>query len=214
MISVMSLFASFLAERGKAESLLSGILTTYWLSLAIAVAALIMTVVCVKKSGRKSAAKASTDELEAAMMSEPYTVSYKDTLDRVMMKFIDYRTRGLPVVDSENHIMGFVSDGDVLRHMSKHDVLFESDSYTLVLPDDEGFSAKARHLLSKNVMEIASKHVISVTRDTSLVEVCRLFSEKGLNKLLVTQDDVLVGTISRGDIIRMLMMRLPLGEHV
>jgi CBS domain-containing protein len=78
------------------------------------------------------------------------------------------------------------------------------------LPDTENFTTKAKHLLRKNVMEIASKHIVTAPRDTPLLEVCHLFNTRRLNKLPVTRDGILVGTISRGDIMRVLMKRLPL----
>ena len=99
-----------------------------------------------------------------------------------------------------------------MRYMGKHDISLDAESYVMLLPDTEHFTVKARHLLQKNVMEIASKHTITAPRGTPLTEVCRLFAEHRLNKLPVTEGGVLVGTVSRGDIMRMLMGRLPLSE--
>jgi EmrB/QacA subfamily drug resistance transporter len=211
MISAMTLSATWFASRGEAESQLVGILTTYFLSLLVAMTALIMVLVYVKKPLRRPSTSVKSYELDAVMLSDPYTASCDETLEQVVEKFIKFKTRGLPVVDREQHVVGFISDGDVLKLMSKHNVLFEAEAYSLVLPDEEGFFAKGKNLLGKNVMDIASKHVITASRDTPLFEVCRIFIEKGMNKLPVTQDDVLVGTISRGDIMRTLMKRLPIG---
>jgi CBS domain-containing protein len=173
-----------------------------------------MTVVKVK-GGRSHvpAAKDAAFELDAAMKIDPYTVSCEDTLEQAVKKFIDCRTSGLPVVDEEKHIVGFISDGDVLRYIEKQDLRLDAELYSAVFPDTENFTTKAKKLLQMSVMEIASKHIISAPRDMPLLKVCRLFTERRLNKLPVTQDGVLVGTISRGDIMRALMMRLPLSEE-
>lgn len=82
------------------------------------------------------------------------------------------------------------------------------------LPDNEEVISKAKELLQKNVLEIATKHIMMVELGTPLSEVCRLFYEHKLSKIPITQNGVLVGTISRGDTMRYLMKRLPFNtEH-
>jgi len=213
MVSAMSLVSTFSTSQGELQSQMAGIRITYYLSVAIGLVALFMVILKVKDGKKTVVITENTSfELDVAMKVDPYTVFRDDTLEQVVEKFIDYRTSGLPVVDGEKHIVGFVSDGDVLRYMAKQDVHFGGESYSVVLPDTESFTAKAKNLLQMNVMEIASKHIITTPRSTPLLEVCRLISERKLNKLPVTQDGILIGTISRGDIMRELMKRLPLGE--
>ncbi|APM41301.1 DHA2 family efflux MFS transporter permease subunit [Clostridium kluyveri] len=213
MVSAMSLVSAFSTSQGELRSQMAGIRITYCLSVAIGLVALFIVIVKVKDGKNAIVTPENTSfELDIAMKDDPYTVSRYDTLEQVVEKFIDYRTSGLPVVDGEKRIVGFISDGDVLRYMAKQDVHFGAGSYSLFLPDTESFTAKAKNLLQMNVMEIASRHIITAPRSTPLLEVCRLISERKLNKLPVTQDGVLIGTVSRGDIMRELMKRLPLGE--
>jgi CBS domain-containing protein len=216
MISVMSLVSSFSADSGGLQSQMLGIRATFWLSAAIGFVALVITIVKVRgRADAKAVLSAEEEafELDEVMKTDPYTVSNGDTLEQTVKKFIDCRTSGLPVIDDERRIVGFVSDGDVLRYMEKQDVHFDIESYSMILPDTESFQEKAKHLLRKNVMEIASKHIITVPRTMALREVCRLIYERKLSKLPVVQDGALIGTISRGDIMRALMKRLPLGKE-
>jgi EmrB/QacA subfamily drug resistance transporter len=215
MISVMSLTSAFASSQGELQSQMTGIRATFWLSAGIGLAALAITIVKVrdrKKTENISTAENASFELDEAMKTDSYTVSCGDTLEQAIKKFIDCRTSGLPIIDDENRIVGFISDGDVLRYMERQDVRFDMESYSMVLPDMESFQEKAKHLLQMNVMEIASRHIITAQRDMPLLDVCRLIYERKLSKLPVTQDGVLIGTISRGDIMRALLKRLPLGE--
>jgi CBS domain-containing protein len=212
MVSVMSYVSGLYSpDLGEPAAQMMGVRTTYVLSAAIGIAALIIVIIKVKK-GRVSvpAVEGDSFELDVAMKFDPYTVSSGDTLEQAIGKFIEFRTSGLPVVDEDQRVVGFISDGDVLRHMTRHDVSFVTESYSIVLPDTENFIEKAQTLLRMNIMEIASKRVISVPRNAPLLDVCNQFFEYKLNKLPVTQDGVLVGTISRGDIMRVLMKQLPL----
>lgn len=216
MVSTMSLATNLYAADNSARSQLIGIHAAFYLSIAIAVIGLVLVIVKVKdrKKTRVISESETASELDAAMHSNPYTLSSGDSIERVIEKFIEYRTSGLPVIDKSRHIIGYVSDGDVLRYLAKQDVHVVGESFSLVLPDNEEFMSKARELLQRNVLEIATKHTITVDLSTSLAEVCRLFYEHRLRKIPVTQNGVLVGTISRGDTMRYLMKRLPFNtEH-
>ncbi|MEL7564067.1 MAG: MDR family MFS transporter [Dehalobacterium sp.] len=216
MVSTMSLATNLFTDDNPTKSQLIGIHAAFYLSIAIAVISLVLVIVKVKDRRKTDdVSKSETvSELDAAMHPNPYTVSSDDSLERVIEKFIEYRTSGLPVIDNSRHIIGYVSDGDVLRYMAKQDVHVVGESFSLVLPDNEEFVSKAKELLQKNVLEIATKHTMTVELGTPLSEVCRLFYEHKLSKIPVTQNGVLVGTISRGDTMRYLMKRLPLNtEH-
>jgi EmrB/QacA subfamily drug resistance transporter len=211
MVSVMSLVSALLSSLGEAQAQMAGVQATYVLAAVIGLATLTMVIVRVKSDKRDIVAEEGASfELDIAMRSDPYTASSKDTLEQVINKFIEYRTSGLPVVDDNRRVVGFISDGDVLRAMAKHDVRFSVEMYPVFFADTKCFDAKAKNLLGMSVMEMATKRVIAVPRDTPLVDVCRQFAARRLNKLPVTQDGILVGTISRGDIMRALMRQLPL----
>lgn len=216
MVSTMSLATNLFADNNPAKSQLAGIHAAFYLSIAIAAISLVLVIVKVKDRRKTDDVSKSENvsELDAAMHSNPYTVSSGDSIEQVIEKFIEYRTSGLPVIDNIRHIIGYVSDGDVLRYLAKQDVHIVGESFSLVLPDNEEFVAKSKELLQKNVLEIATKHTMTVELGTPLSDVCRLFYEHKLSKIPVTQNGVLVGTISRGDTMRYLMKRLPLNtEH-
>ncbi|MDR0886891.1 MAG: DHA2 family efflux MFS transporter permease subunit [Clostridiales Family XIII bacterium] len=220
MVSVMSLVTSLSSKtQGTKQAQLTGISAAYWLAAAIAIICLIIVIINVwdtkktKTSTVESGIALGTEsELDKAMKRTPYTVSESATLAEVIDIFINRKTTGLPVIDESKRIVGYISDGDVLRYLSKHDIHIIASEYLDVLPDPEDFNEKAKELLSENVMKIATKRIISVEHTTSLSDVCRLFSEKKLSKLPVTHDGILLGTISRGDIMRTLMSVVTVNE--
>lgn len=216
MVSAMSLTTNLFVYDNSVKSQLIGIHAAFYLSIIIAVMSLVVVIIKVKdrkKTDDVSTGKA-VSEIDMAMHSNPYTVSSDASVKQVIEKLIEYRTGGLPVIDNNRHIIGYVSDGDVLRYMARQDVHVVGESFSLVLPDNEEFVSKAEELLQRNVLEIATKHTITVELGTALSEVCRLFYENRLSKIPVTQNDVLVGTISRGDTMRYLMKRLPLYQQM
>ncbi|CAI9395201.1 Hypoxic response protein 1 [Bacillus sp. T2.9-1] len=138
------------------------------------------------------------------MVSQVYKVKESDTVRSVIEKFIDYKISGLPIVNDRNEIVGFISDGDVLRYIGKHDDhIIDSIYYAVVIKgDDEDFDQRLQSLLHLNVMKIAKKKVVKVAWDENIEVIAALLGKKQIKKVPVEKNGILAGIISRGDVIR------------
>ncbi|MDQ7094041.1 CBS domain-containing protein [Desulfosporosinus sp. PR] len=138
------------------------------------------------------------------MISQVYKVKRTDTIRSVIKQFIEKRISGLPVVNERNEIVGYVSDGDIMRYIGKHNDRIIDSFYwvTVINGDDVDFEKRLRELLDLNVMSIASKRVIKVSWDEEIETIASILGKKQIKKLPVERDGVLVGIISRGDVIR------------
>lgn len=138
------------------------------------------------------------------MISHVYKVKESDTVRSVIEKFIDYRISGLPIVDDKNQIVAYVSDGDIMRYIGKHeDRVVDSFYYAFVIKGDtEEFVERTKRLLDLNVLEIAKKKVFKVAWDEEMENIAAILGKKHIKKLPVERNGVLVGIISRGDVIR------------
>ncbi|TNJ66423.1 CBS domain-containing protein [Paenibacillus hemerocallicola] len=138
------------------------------------------------------------------MTSRVYKVKESDTVRAVIEKFIDHRISGLPVVNDRNEIVAYVSDGDIMRYIGKHeDVVIDVLYFSTVLKGDaEEFEERARSLLQLNVMRIAHRKVLTVSWDEEIEQIAAILGKKHIKKLPVERNGVLVGIISRGDVVR------------
>lgn len=138
------------------------------------------------------------------MIREVYKVKEDDTVKTVIEKFIKYRISGLPVVNDRNEIVGYISDGDVMRYIGKRkDIYLDNIYYSFVIKDDlEDFEERERRLLELNVLEIARKKVVTVDWQETIEDIAALLGNRQIKKVPVVRKGVLVGIISRGDIIR------------
>lgn len=129
------------------------------------------------------------------------------TMEEVIRLMDENQTSGLPVVDGEGALVGFVSDGDVASYLGKTEIsLLDStllNGYRYV--DDEDAATRLRELLALNVMAVATRRVVAVGADTPIDEVCALFAAKRIKKVPVVRDGKLVGTLSRRNIMRSLV---------
>ncbi|WML48896.1 CBS domain-containing protein [Neobacillus sp. PS3-34] len=138
------------------------------------------------------------------MITQVHKVKESDSVRTVIEKFTDYRISGLPVVNDRNEVVAFVTDGDIMRYIGKHeDRVIDTFYFAMVIKgDDEGFEEREQRLLALNVMEIAKKKVIKVSWNEELEDIAALLGKKQIKKVPVERNGVLVGIISRGDVIR------------
>lgn len=138
------------------------------------------------------------------MISPVHKVKEDDTVRTVVEKFIEFRISGMPVVNERNEIVAFVSDGDILRYIGKHeDRIIDSVYYAFVIKgDEEDFEIREKKLLNCNVLQIAKKKVIKVSWNEELENIAAILGKKQIKKVPVERNGVLAGIISRGDVIR------------
>ena len=127
-----------------------------------------------------------------------------DLVSFVIEKFIEYGISGLPVVNDRNEMVGYISDGDIMRYIGKHDdMVLGAFFFTQLFKGDfEAFEDRANRIMDLNVMEIAKKSVYKVAWDEEIENIAAILGKKQIKKLPVERNGVLVGIISRGDVIR------------
>ena len=138
------------------------------------------------------------------MIQNVYKVMEEDTIRTVVKKFIDHNISGLPVVNHANEIVAFISDGDVMNYIGKHkniiiDMVF---MFNYIQGDQDEFEDRIQEVLDVNVMRLATKKVLTARWDDEIEDIAALLGEKKIKKLPVEKNGVLVGVISRGDVIR------------
>jgi CBS domain-containing protein len=138
------------------------------------------------------------------MISQVHKVKEVDSVRSVIEKFIVNGISGLPVVNDRNEIVGYVSDGDILRYIGKHeDRIVDSFYYAFVIKgDNEEFEEREKRILDLNVMEIAKKKVYKVSWNEEMEKIAQILGNKQIKKVPVERNGVLVGIVSRGDVIR------------
>jgi len=138
------------------------------------------------------------------MIKQVYKVKENATVRSVIEKFIEHRISGLPVVNDRNEIVAYISDGDIMRYIGKHEDRIISFFFyiTVIKGDDVEFEERVQTLLNMNVLELAKRKVITVSWNEEVENIAAMLGKKQIKKLPVERNGVLVGIISRGDVIR------------
>ncbi|MCP8969499.1 CBS domain-containing protein [Ectobacillus ponti] len=138
------------------------------------------------------------------MNTEVFKVTEKDSVRAVIEKFIEKGISGMPVVNDRNKIVGYISDGDIMRHIGKHkDIVIDGFYFiNIIVGDEDEYEERARKTLDLNVMQVAKRNVLTVAWNEDAENVAAILGKKHIKKLPVERNGVLAGIISRGDVIR------------
>lgn len=111
--------------------------------------------------------------LESIMKTNVFTVPSTSSVLDVMRVLVEKKISAAPVVDEEGRAIGFVSDGDIMRFLSKRSQLY-IDPVVMIMQasnDDTSFDDKLAALMRMNVMDVATKGIIGVSLYAKLPEV-------------------------------------------
>ena len=180
-----------------------GIHAAFAVATALCVLGFVLTVALVRnKPGDEAAAdedNAHRSIIEQIMKRDVYTLPENATVLEAMQLLVNNHISAAPLVDAAGKPTGFISDGDIMRYLSKRGQMIMDPVVMIVqtvdaYSDHKDYAHKLEHLMGMKASDIG----VSVHAD--LPEVCRVLGENHLKKVPVLEDGVIVGVINRSDI--------------
>jgi len=145
------------------------------------------------------------------MQKEVIKFNELDKIVDVAQSFRDNKISGAPVVDENDHVVGVISEGDIMRlieiHSPKINLILPSPLDLIELPirmkyELDEVAEDMQKAGSTVIDQIMTKKVIKVKNDTSITDAAKLMDSHKVKRLpVVDNDGKLVGLITRGDII-------------
>lgn len=142
------------------------------------------------------------------MTRDVATVGLDASIEAVIALMVARHASGVPVVAGNGQIAGIITEGDLLRRVeTATDAPQRRPFLDLLLgPGREAAGYVRSH--SRRVRDLMTERVVSVTEDTPLAEVVRLMETKRIRRVPVLRSGLVVGIISRADLLRALGRRL------
>jgi len=140
------------------------------------------------------------------MTKEVVTVRPNTTVGEIADLLLDHKISAVPVIDDDRHVVGIVSEGDLLGHPpsgSPHAWWLRLFSESIVSLEE---IATARHLKAHDIM---TKPAVTVVDQTPIDVLATLMRHRRVKRLPVLRDSKLVGIVSRTDVLEALMRREP-----
>ena len=139
------------------------------------------------------------------MSRDPITVSPETPMKDAIQLLAEHRISGLPVLDSEQKLVGIISEADLIWQESGVDVppyitILDSVIY---LKNPITFEQELHKAMGATVSEAMTSKVKTTSPNITLRDASRDLHENGVHRLPVLDGTgQLVGILTRGDIIR------------
>lgn len=207
------------AVAGSADATTAGVFgihMAFVVATALCVIGFVLTVALVRnKPGDEAAADEDNKHrslIEQIMKRDVYTLSEDATVLEAMQLLVNNHISAAPLVDAAGKPTGFISDGDIMRYLSKRGQMIMDPVVMIVqtvdaYADHKDYAHKLEHLMSMKASDIGAKGIIGVNVHADLPEVCRVLGENHLKKVPVLDNGIIVGVINRSDITHFSMER-------
>jgi len=114
---------------------------------------------------------------------------------------LEHKISGLPVVDAAGHVVGIVSEHDLLRDDGEG---ADGSPWLRMMIAPDGLDAEKARFHHRKVSEVMTRDPVTIDVESALGEASRLIEARGIKRLPVVHDGKLVGIIARADLVRAL----------
>lgn len=135
------------------------------------------------------------------MTTDVLTLGPEAPLKDVARILVEHRISGLPVCDIEGHVLGVVSEGDILY--KEHDPREAHSGGPLGWmidgsPNFAGYAKASAHTAGQAMTSPA----VTIAPTDTVAAAARLMCERRVNRLPVVADGTMVGIVTRADLVR------------
>ena len=128
-------------------------------------------------------------------------------LPEAIARMVSHQISGMPVVDDDVGLVGIVTEGDLVRRVETRTQAPRRRWVELLLgPGSRADEYSRTH--GRLVRDVMSTHVVTVGRETPLAEVVGLMEEHSIKRIPVVEGKVVVGIVSRADLVSALAEHL------
>jgi CBS domain-containing protein len=109
-----------------------------------------------------------------------------------------YRLSGLPVVDDNHKLIGFIAEKDVLHHMFP--TLEDLMAGNMGAIDLDAMMDKYGEISTLKVSDLMTKNVITVSPDMHILRATTVMVRNRFRRIPVAENGILKGILSLGDV--------------
>lgn len=117
----------------------------------------------------------------------------------------DRRISAMPVTDSWTMLLGIVSEADLIRRLSTEDREEKRGLLSSLFFDRDRAAAQYARAHGATAADIMTREVITATEGMSAEHAAHVMEEHRVRRLPVVHDGMLLGIVSRADLLRALL---------
>lgn len=143
-------------------------------------------------------------KISEIMQKDVITISEDASVRELAELLSKNKISGVPVTNDKNQVVGIVTEGDLVSldadiHFPHYIQFLDS---VIFVESVKKFDERIRKAAAARVSQIMTTEVVTVQLDTMISEAATLMTDRGINRLPVLDGDVLVGIVTRADLVR------------
>jgi CBS domain-containing protein len=146
------------------------------------------------------------------IMTKSVLMVKADTSVNAIAKLMgEHNISGVPVVDDQNHVLGIVTEQDLIVRNTRLEMahfIQVLDLGRIPLEWPSHARERMRHMLGTLATDVMTSKVTTVGPDVEIEELAELMVKHGVNPVPVIENEQLIGIVSRADLIDMMAAEL------
>lgn len=142
------------------------------------------------------------------MVTEVITIKQHATIEEIARVLIDNKISGVPVVDEAGHLMGMVTEGDLLHKETNPRLPHAVNILGAIIYYNgvEQYNEDFKKMMASQALNIMTDKVITVTAEQEVEDIVKVMLEHGIKRVPVVEGERIIGIISRADIVKCLLL--------
>ena len=142
------------------------------------------------------------------MTEDCVCIDVKESVYDAAEVLLSARVSAVPVVNDKGEVVGIVSEADLVRRAEIDTAAHKSWLSRLL---DTGASAAHDFVAARTrrISDVMTRKVVTASEDATLRELVDLMERHNIKRIPIVREDVLVGIVSRADVLKALLSREP-----
>ena len=145
------------------------------------------------------------------MTTDVVTVQPDTSVNQIATLMHERQITGIPVVDDARRVVGIVTELDMIVRNTRLELpafiqILDLARIPLEMPGH--YRNRLRHMLGTSAGDLMTEDVVTISPDAEIEDLADLMVKRRVNPVPVVENRVLVGIVSRADLIRMMAHEL------
>jgi predicted transcriptional regulator len=141
------------------------------------------------------------------MTSPAVTTTRSTSVGQVARQLIDHGVSGIPVTDEHGALVGIVTESDlIVKHANVHGPTYLGILGGVIPFETRRQDEEMRRALGVTAADVMTTKVFSIGPDDDVDDAATIMVDEGASILPVLEGKTVLGTISRTDIVRLLVV--------
>jgi CBS domain-containing protein len=138
------------------------------------------------------------------MTKKVITVTPDTSIEKLASILVTSEISGVPVVDDTGALFGLVTENDLITQNKRLHIptVVSFLDAAIYLESSKKFEQEVKRLTATTVGEICTRKVVTISEDTSVVDIATIMAEKNIHLLPVVKNGKVTGIVGKRDMVK------------